>query len=110
VHPIAIAPGGRLEAILGSRQALVNSVHRQGVARLADGLAVEATAPDGVIEAASVKGAAGFALGVQWHLEYKARDNPDSVKLLQAFGDAARRYAAVRAGAAAQPAAGRAVS
>jgi putative glutamine amidotransferase len=110
VHPVAITPGGRLEAILGSRRALVNSVHRQGIARLAHGLAVEARAPDGVIEAASVKGAAGFALGVQWHLEYKAKANPDSVKLLQAFGDAARRYAGLRAGAAAQPAAGRAVS
>ena len=41
---------------------------------------------DGIVEAASVKGAAGFALGVQWHPEYKASVNPDSVKLFEAFG------------------------
>jgi putative glutamine amidotransferase len=95
-HDIDVTPGGRLEAILGSRRVRINSLHRQAVARLADRLAVEAVAPDGVVEAASVKGAAGFALGVQWHPEYKAAENPDSVKLFQAFGDAARAYAAAR--------------
>ena len=94
VHDIDVTPGGRLEAILGSRRIRINSLHRQAVARLADRLAVEALAPDGVIEAASVKGAAGFALGVQWHPEYKAAESPDSVKLFEAFGDAARAYAA----------------
>jgi len=102
LHPIDITPGGRLEAILGTRRISVNSLHRQAVGRLADGLAAEALAPDGIVEAASVKGAAGFALGVQWHPEYKASANPDSVKLFEAFGDAARRHAAARAGPAAR--------
>jgi putative glutamine amidotransferase len=97
LHNIDITPGGRLEAIMGSRRIRVNSLHRQAVARLAEGLIVEALAPDGVVEAASVKGAAGFALGVQWHPEYKAAANPDSVKLFEAFGDAARQYAGLRA-------------
>ena len=61
---------------------------------LAPQLAVEATAPDGTIEAVSVKGARGFAMGFQWHPEYRAADNPDSVKLFEAFGTAARVYAA----------------
>lgn len=99
-HTIAITPGGMLEAILGKRQTTVNTLHRQAIGRLASGLVVEATAPDGVIEAVSVEGAAGFALGVQWHPEYKAAANPDSVKLFQAFGEAVRRYAD---GAAARP-------
>jgi putative glutamine amidotransferase len=93
LHDIEITPGGRLEAILGSRRIRVNSLHRQAIARLAEGLDVEARAPDGVVEAASVRGAAGFALGVQWHPEYKASANPDSVKLFEAFGNAARAYA-----------------
>lgn len=93
-HAIAISPGGMLERILGKRATTINSVHRQGVKKLAPGLIVEATAPDGVIEAVSVKGAGSFALGAQWHPEYKARDNPDSVKLFTAFGDAVRQHAA----------------
>ncbi|MFO0991012.1 MAG: gamma-glutamyl-gamma-aminobutyrate hydrolase family protein [Hyphomicrobiales bacterium] len=91
-HRIDIRPGGMLERILGKREATINSVHRQGIRKLAPGLEVEATAPDGIIEAASVKGAKGFAFGTQWHPEYKAAENPDSVKLFEAYGDAVRAY------------------
>ncbi len=52
VHDIDLTPGGRLEAILGSRRIRINSLHRQAVAQLSDRLAVEAVAPDGVVEAA----------------------------------------------------------
>ncbi|MET0481700.1 MAG: gamma-glutamyl-gamma-aminobutyrate hydrolase family protein [Aestuariivirgaceae bacterium] len=93
-HEVAVTPGGQLEQILGKRETMVNTVHRQGVDTLAPQLAVEATAPDGTVEAVSVKGARGFALGFQWHPEYRAADNPDSVKLFEAFGTAARAYAA----------------
>lgn len=93
VHKIAITPGGLLERILGKSETMVNSLHRQGIKTPAPGLAIEATAPDGVIEAVSVKNAKNFALGVQWHPEYKAAHNPDSVKLFHAFGNAARAYA-----------------
>ncbi len=99
-HAIAVTPGGMLERILGKRQTTINSIHRQGIKRLAPGLLVEATAPDGVIEAVSVKGAKSFAFGAQWHPEYKARDNPDSVKLFSAFGDAVRKHAAAATGSA----------
>lgn len=96
-HLINIRPGGMLEKILGKRETMVNSIHRQGVKRLAPGLAVEATAPDGVIEAVSVREATTFAFGTQWHPEYRAADNPDSLKLFGAFGDAVRAYAKSRA-------------
>ncbi len=92
-HPIRMTPGGRLEAILGKRETVVNTVHRQAIDRLAPRLTVEAMAPDGIIEAVSVTGAHGFALGVQWHPEYKAAANPDSVRLFEAFGQAVRDYA-----------------
>ena len=95
-HPIAIEPGGRLHAILRKSGTMVNTVHRQAIARLADRLAVEARAPDGTVEAVSVKGAPAFALAVQWHPESRAADNPDSVRLFSAFGDAARARAAER--------------
>ncbi|MFM8748416.1 MAG: gamma-glutamyl-gamma-aminobutyrate hydrolase family protein [Aestuariivirga sp.] len=97
-HVINIRPGGILEQILGKRETMVNSIHRQGIKRLAKGLAVEATAPDGIIEAVSVREARSFAIGTQWHPEFKALNNPDSVKLFAAFGDAVRAYAKARRG------------
>jgi putative glutamine amidotransferase len=95
-HAINIRPGGLLEKILGKRETMVNSIHRQGIKRLAPGLAVEATAPDGIIEAVSVRDAKSFAIGTQWHPEFKALGNPDSVKLFTAFGDAVRAHARKR--------------
>lgn len=93
VHSIDIRKDGPLHGVLGQTSIMVNTVHRQGIARLADGLTAEAFAPDGVIEAVSIDNAENFALGVQWHPEYKAAQNPDSVKLFEAFGTAARDYA-----------------
>ena len=95
-HMVAMAKGGMLERILGKSETMVNSIHRQGVKTLGQGLNIEAAAPDGVIEAVSVKGAKAFALGTQWHPEYKAAQNPDSVKLFNAFGDAVRAHARQR--------------
>lgn len=91
-HPVRIVPGGFLASVLQSEEIMVNSLHRQGIARLADSLQVEAVAPDGVIEAVSVRGAPHFTLGTQWHPEYKAHANPDSVKLFTAFGEAVRAH------------------
>ena len=95
-HVVNIRAGGMLERILGKRETMVNSIHRQGIKRLAPGLAAEATAPDGIIEAVSVREARTFAFGTQWHPEYKALNNPDSVKLIAAFGDAERAHARLR--------------
>ncbi|MEM8648314.1 MAG: gamma-glutamyl-gamma-aminobutyrate hydrolase family protein, partial [Pseudomonadota bacterium] len=66
---------------------------------LADGLTIEAVADDGTIEAVSIDAAKDFALSVQWHPEYKAAENADSVKLFEAFGAAARVRHARRHGA-----------
>lgn len=92
-HDIAIEPGGVLAAVLDTPTVRVNSLHGQGVARLADGLRVEARASDGLIEAFSVAGARGFNLGVQWHPEWQAATNPVSMSLLRAFGAACAAYA-----------------
>ena len=107
-HDLAIAPGGVLASILGT-SARVNSLHRQAIERPAPGLRIEATAPDGTIEAVSVEGAKGFALGVQWHPEYWARTNASlrddaSWLLFAAFGEAVRAHASARR----EPAQGRA--
>lgn len=91
-HQVQVLPGGVLESITGGQPFAVNSLHGQGVQRLADGLRVEAVAPDGLVEAFSVDGAAGFSLCVQWHPEWQAADNPQSVQMLAAFGAALRAY------------------
>jgi putative glutamine amidotransferase len=91
-HDVVIEPGGVLERLLGTDRIAVNSLHGQGVNRLAPRLRIEARAPDGLVEAFSVPDAPGFALALQWHPEWHAAENPVSMRLLGAFGDAARAY------------------
>ncbi|MBS1199536.1 MAG: hypothetical protein H6R27_214 [Proteobacteria bacterium] len=93
-HDVDLVEGGQLRQLAGEPRIRVNSLHSQGVQRLGAGLAVEAVAGDGVIEAFRVAGAPAFAIAVQWHPEWKAMNNPFSRVLFGAFGDAARRRAA----------------
>jgi putative glutamine amidotransferase len=85
-HPVAITAGGLLARLSGVTQAMVNSLHHQGVDRLAPMLTVEATAPDGLIEAVAMPGAKGFLLGVQWHPEWAATRDPLSRAIFAGFG------------------------
>jgi len=96
-HTVRMTAGGLLAGLLGPGEILVNSLHWQGIDRLADDLFVDGEAPDGTIEAVRVKGARAFALGVQWHPEYRATENPVSATLFRAFGDAARVRARAQA-------------
>jgi putative glutamine amidotransferase len=96
-HPVELAADSEIARLVGSRRIEVNSLHWQAIDRLGERLAVEGRAPDGVIEAVRVADARSFALGVQWHPEWKVLQNPVSVALFRAFGDAARRRAEQRA-------------
>jgi putative glutamine amidotransferase len=95
-HRIYIQVDGMLARLFNKTETIVNSVHWQGIDWLADRLAVEAVAPDGQIEAVRVADVPGFALAVQWHPEWRFRDNPESIALFQAFGDAIRYHAMVK--------------
>ncbi|MFZ5783209.1 MAG: gamma-glutamyl-gamma-aminobutyrate hydrolase family protein [Pseudomonadota bacterium] len=97
-HPVDIVEGGLLHRLLGERRVMVNSLHAQGVDRLAPRARLEAVAEDGQVEAFSVPDAPGFALALQWHPEYRALDNPVSTKLFGAFAAACRARAAARLG------------
>jgi putative glutamine amidotransferase len=99
---VEVRPGGILAQILGAGTVRVNSLHRQAIGQLGDQLTVEATAPDGTIEAVSVTGAVSFALGVQWHPEYWVASDEPSRKLFAAFGDAIRGRLTARTLAAAE--------
>jgi len=91
-HRVRVSPGGRLAAITGRDGFEVNSLHGQGVGHLGSGLRVEATAPDGLVEAFSIDAHPGFSLAVQWHPEWRAADNPVSAAIFQAFGAACRDW------------------
>ncbi|UXK07662.1 gamma-glutamyl-gamma-aminobutyrate hydrolase family protein [Shewanella putrefaciens] len=95
-HSITVEPGGVIYEAWGRNSAEVNSVHTQGVARLGVGLRPEAYAPDGLVEAFSVIDTKEFALGVQWHPEWKVAENPFYLSIFNAFGDACRRRAKTR--------------
>lgn len=96
-HKVKLVPGQKLATILGhDGEIMVNSLHGQGINRLAEGLQVEALADDGIVEAYSVSGAVGFNLAVQWHPEWRVLENPVSSKIFAAFGAACRAYAAQR--------------
>ncbi len=90
-HPVRLTEGGALQKMLdGVSEIQVNSIHSQGIDALAPRLVAEGVAPDGQIEAVRVKDAQTFALAVQWHPEWKVMNNPDSVKIFTAFGNACR--------------------
>jgi putative glutamine amidotransferase len=85
-HAITIAPDGVLNRLSGLTQAMVNSLHHQGVDRLAPGLKVEAEAPDGQIEAVSLPQNRAFLLGVQWHPEWDFAKDSLSRAIFAGFG------------------------
>lgn len=95
-HAVHVQPGGVLAALDLPPVIQVNSIHAQGIDRLAPGLRAEAIAPDGLIEAISIEGSKAFAVGVQWHPEWQVLSNPPYLSIFQAFGDACRQRAAHR--------------
>ena len=86
-HLVELAPDGFLHSLAGTTEIMVNSLHGQGIDRPAADLLVEAVAPDGQIEGVSLPGAR-FVVGVQWHPEYRAMENPFSRALFSAFAQA----------------------
>ena len=87
-HPVQLAAGSAFAEWAGASQVVVNSVHGQGINRLASGLRCIATAPDGLVEAFAVEGATTFAYAVQWHPEWRTEENTFSSAIFNAFGAA----------------------
>jgi putative glutamine amidotransferase len=86
-HPLNLK--GELRDWVGEDRIMVNSLHGQGIARLAPAVVAEAFADDGLVEAIRVPAGHDFTLGVQWHPEWQATANPVSVALFRRFGAAA---------------------
>jgi putative glutamine amidotransferase len=99
-HSVAVVPGSWLHRVAGATTIAINSLHNQGMDRLAPGLVAEGVAPDGTVEAVRVVNAPGFAVGVQWHPEYDWRTDAVSRRILESFGTAVRaRISAIGAAA-----------
>jgi putative glutamine amidotransferase len=92
-HPVRVDGDSRLGRLLGESSVQVNSMHHQGIKRLAPGLRASAFAPDGLIE--GVESANGtYLIGVQWHPEELAEAHPPMNRLFTDFIQAAGSFRA----------------
>ena len=92
-HIVSLTEGGSFHRVLGAREVMVNSLHGQGILDKGGRIVIEGYAPDATPEAIVVEEASGFAMGVQWHPEWNAANDPVSRPLFQAFGAAVNGYA-----------------
>jgi putative glutamine amidotransferase len=89
-HAVDLADGCMLASAYAKSRLDVNSVHYQGIGKLADGLNVEARAPDGLVEAYSARPNGAPLLAVQWHPEWGTDNDPDSQTYFHLLGKALR--------------------
>lgn len=95
-HPLMLKAGSVFETWAGGRGVMVNSLHGQGINELAPGLEALGRAPDGQIEAVGITGARSFAYAVQFHPEWRCRENPFYAAIFDAFGKACRQRRSLR--------------
>lgn len=99
-HPIRLAPGSRLAALLPRDEPLtaegepwVNSSHHQAIRVVGDQLRVAAVSPiDGVVEAVELDSDDHWVVAVQWHPERTYAESPLSRALFAAFLRAAHAW------------------
>jgi putative glutamine amidotransferase len=89
-HAVNLTDGGILASAYAKSALDVNSVHYQGIGKLADGLNVEARAPDGLVEAYSARPNGAPLLAVQWHPEWGTENDPGSQTYFHLLGKALR--------------------
>ncbi len=87
-HQVTIVENTLLHRIIGETEISVNSAHHQAVERVGEGIIINATAPDGVIEGIEHP-AYRFCLGVQWHPEFHITGADTAI--FQAFIQACRK-------------------
>ncbi len=92
-HSLRVVPGSWLHQVAQSEDIAINSLHNQGIDRLAPGLLVEGVAPDGTVEAIRHASARSFCVGVQWHPEYDFGTDRVSHGIFAKFGAAVRGQA-----------------
>ncbi|MBV1866710.1 MAG: gamma-glutamyl-gamma-aminobutyrate hydrolase family protein [Marinosulfonomonas sp.] len=96
-HCVRFTKGGVFDRLMGSDAVMTNTLHGQGIKDAGKRIVIDGYADDETPEAIYVEGAPGFTLGVQWHPEWNAANDPVSRPLFTAFGDAARSWKSGRA-------------
>jgi putative glutamine amidotransferase len=90
-HDVMLTPGGLLGGRAHGARISVNSVHREGIDRLGDGLTIEALSPeDDLIEAISARPCGAEILAVQWHPEWDGAKAPADRKFFERVGASLR--------------------
>lgn len=87
-HEVTVEPDSLLARQLGQSETAVNSLHHQGLRRLAADLRATAVAPDGLIEGVEVIDHP-YAVGVQWHPENLIHNVPHMLGLFRGLVEAA---------------------
>ncbi|MFN8079815.1 MAG: gamma-glutamyl-gamma-aminobutyrate hydrolase family protein [Kineosporiaceae bacterium] len=89
VHQVSVEPDSVLAEVVPSQKIAVSCYHHQCVDVPGEGMVVIARAEDGTPEAYALPAASGWFLGVQWHPEDTARENPDQAVIFAAHVRAA---------------------
>ncbi len=93
LHEVELVAGCRAALAMGTTRPSCWSMHHQALDRLGDGLFVTGRAADGCVEAVERPGS--WVVGVQWHPEDTAADDPAQQGLFDAFvAECARRRCA----------------
>ncbi len=87
-HDVRVAPNSRLAAIAGATRVWVNTSHHQAIKRVAPGLIATAWSPDDLVEAVESPDHF-FVMAVQWHPEEMVKKHEWTLRLFQAFVEAA---------------------
>lgn len=96
-HEVTPAPASLYARLVGVDPVAVNSVHYQRIDRLGEGLRVEATSQDNVVEAVASREADPLIFAVQWHPEWRPRERSHDIAFWRFVGERARRAAKARA-------------
>lgn len=91
-HVVRFERDSILSDLYDAEEAKVNTLHHQGLQRVADALVVEGRSDDGLVEAARYAGN-WWALGVQWHPERLEEDHKTIFTAFKAAIEDSRRVA-----------------
>lgn len=89
-HVVELPRGTLLYKICKCPTLKVNTTHHQAIRMLGEGLAINATAPDGLIEGIESK-KHSFVLGLQWHPEVLAQSDVIQRRIFSLFISACKR-------------------
>jgi putative glutamine amidotransferase len=91
LQEVNVVPNSLLAEVMQATHVVPASGHHQALKDVAPGLNVSATAPDGIIEAVEHRGLP-WLLGVQWHPEATAAEDPTQQRLFDELVQEAARF------------------